>query len=130
MTQGPVVVDASVVVEYLVDLSLTQRAIDLFGILRDPEKDLELWAPDLIYAEVTSALRKLVRLKAIPAASGTRCIDRLTRLPITISGTAPLIVVNARRAPTGRELPIGCRILGDAERGGIEWLRRRPEYRR
>ncbi len=91
MIRGQIVIDASVVVEYLVELSLTRQASELFDVLRHPEEDLDLWAPDLIYAEVTSALRKLVRLRAIPATSGGRCVERLARLPITTTGTASLI---------------------------------------
>ncbi len=91
MIRGQIVIDASVVVEYLIELTLTRQASALFDVLRDPDEDLDLWAPDLIYAEVASAIRKLVRLKSIPAAAGGRCIERLARLPITTTGTASLI---------------------------------------
>ncbi len=91
MIRGQIVIDASVVVEYLVELTLTKKASELFDPLRDPNEELDLWAPDLIYAEVASALKKLVRLKAITASAGRRCVDRLKRLPITTTGTGPLI---------------------------------------
>lgn len=45
----------------------------------------------MIYSEVGSAIRKLVRLKSIPATAGGRCIARLPRLPITAPGTRSLI---------------------------------------
>jgi predicted nucleic acid-binding protein len=90
MIPGVLVVDASVVVEYLVELTLTREAKRLFDMLREPE-GMEFWAPDLIYPESVSALRKLVRSKAIPAAAGARAVDRLGRMPIAAVGTAALM---------------------------------------
>jgi predicted nucleic acid-binding protein len=86
-----VVVDASVVVEYLVELKLTREAKHLFNSLRETD-GIEFWAPDLLYPEAVSALRKLVGLGAIPAGAGTRAVDRLVRLPIAAAGTAALMV--------------------------------------
>lgn len=88
---GPVVIDASVAVEYLVDLGLAEPATRLFSQLVDPGANLELWAPDLIYAESTSALRKLVLRRAIPVAEGAKAIRRLVHLPIVATGTAALL---------------------------------------
>lgn len=50
MTDGPIVIDASVVVEYLVESPLTPFASRLFGRLLDTAVEVELWAPDLVYA--------------------------------------------------------------------------------
>lgn len=91
MISGVVVVDASVVVEYLVDLGLGQQASSLFAGLVDPESGLELWAPDLVYAESASALRKLVLHRAISAKAGEKALDRLLRLPLAATGTAALM---------------------------------------
>ena len=85
---GPVVVDASVAVEYLVRLSLTGPAQALFRTLVDGES--ELWAPDLVYPESVSAFRRLVRLKAIDGESASRAVDDLLRLPLMIAGTREL----------------------------------------
>ncbi|MFQ5665949.1 MAG: type II toxin-antitoxin system VapC family toxin [Candidatus Binatia bacterium] len=91
MISGPVVVDASVVVEYLVVLTHTDRATALFRRLTREETGFQLIAPDLIYPESVSAIRKLVRLRAIPPAAGAKAVDRLTRLPIAAAGTAELM---------------------------------------
>lgn len=56
---GPAVIDASAVVEYLVVLTHTDAATRLFHLAAD--RRVELWAPDLVYSESVSALRKLVR---------------------------------------------------------------------
>jgi predicted nucleic acid-binding protein len=88
---GPVVIDASVVVEYLVALKLTGEASRLFARLRDVDTQLELWAPDLIFPEVLSALRKLVWRRAIPARAGERAVEQLIRLPILASGSSALM---------------------------------------
>lgn len=89
MTSGPIVVDASVVVEYLVDLGQTDYADRVFR--RAANGDLNLWAPDLIYAECTSALRKLVVRKAIRTSAGARAVAQLERLPLRVTGTLPLL---------------------------------------
>lgn len=86
---GPVVVDASAVVEYLVVLTLTDAATRLFHLVADGR--VELWAPDLLYAECASAVRKLLQLGAVPAAPAKRAIEHLPRLPITATGTAALM---------------------------------------
>ena len=92
MIRGAVVIDASVVVEYLTVLTLTDEATRFFAGLADPDLDRELWAPDLIYPEVVSALRRLVRRKSIPSAAGERAVVQLTRLPISVVGMAGLML--------------------------------------
>lgn len=86
---GPVVIDASAVVEYLVVLTLTDAATRLFH--RAADGRVELWAPDLVYSEAVSALRKLVRLGALAEAPAKVAVDHLPRLPITATGTAALM---------------------------------------
>ena len=90
MIAGTAVVDASVVVEYLVELQLTEQATRFFaGLVAEPA--LEIWAPDLIYPETVSALRKLVQRRAIGADAGRSAVDRLVRLPLVATGTAGLM---------------------------------------
>jgi predicted nucleic acid-binding protein len=91
VSAGPVVVDASVVVEYLVALRFTRQARRFFAGLLDPDDALELWAPDLLYPEVVSALRKLVARRFLDAPAGERATEQLTRLPIMATGTAALM---------------------------------------
>ncbi|HVO24867.1 MAG TPA: type II toxin-antitoxin system VapC family toxin [Candidatus Margulisiibacteriota bacterium] len=91
MISGAVVVDASVVVEFLVDLGRARQAARVFSGLLAPERSLEIWAPDLVYAESASALRKLVQRKVIGVAAGTWAMQQLTRLPIMATGTAALM---------------------------------------
>jgi predicted nucleic acid-binding protein len=86
---GPVVADASVVVEYLVELSHAEAATKLFHLAADGRVDL--WAPDLVYTESVSALRKLVRLGAIPDAPATVAVGYLGQLPISATGSAALM---------------------------------------
>lgn len=87
--RGAVVVDASVAVEYLISSALTPHAQALVrGVV---DRDIELWAPDLLYAESVSALRKLSRLRAITLAEGQQAVEDLRRLPITTTGTRDLM---------------------------------------
>ena len=92
MISGVAVVDASLVVEYLVELRFAREATRFFAGLLAPDADLELWAPDLVYPEAVSALRKLVRLRAIGAEAGKRAVERLVRLPLVTTGTAGLMM--------------------------------------
>ena len=91
MISGPVVVDASVVVEYLVELGLSREASLLFGRLLAPDGPVQLWAPDLIFPESVLALRKLVARESIGPRAGDRAVSHLTRLPISATGTAGLV---------------------------------------
>lgn len=86
---GPVVIDASCVVEYLVSLTLTDAATRLFHLAG--RGNVELWAPDLVYSESVSALRKLVRLEALDAEPAERAVRQLVQLPLMIAGTAALM---------------------------------------
>jgi predicted nucleic acid-binding protein len=88
MIGGPWVVDASVVVEYLVELQLAPQARRVFA---EANTEADLWAPDLLFVECLSALRKLVGRKAITAKEGTRAAQWLHRLPIQITGSRPLV---------------------------------------
>jgi predicted nucleic acid-binding protein len=52
---------------------------------------IELWAPDLVYTESASALRKFVLRGELPLADAAVGIDRIVRLPLTIAGAATLL---------------------------------------
>lgn len=86
---GPVVIDASAVVEYLVVLTLTDAATRLFHLAAHGR--VEIWAPDLVYSESVSALRKLVQLGAVPGPPARLAVDQLVQLPIAATGTAALM---------------------------------------
>lgn len=90
MISGPMIIDASVAIEYLVKLRYTEKATRLFrSMLNDPA--IELWAPDLIYPEALSALRKLVKAGHLSQKSGTKAVDNLVRLPVSVVGAASLV---------------------------------------
>jgi predicted nucleic acid-binding protein len=61
------------------------------GLRPEAEGRVELWAPDLIFAETLSALRTLARTKAIAQAPANAASDHVTQLPISISGTVGLV---------------------------------------
>ncbi len=87
--RGPVVIDASVAVEYLVSSPLTPHAQALLRSV--VERDVELWAPDLLYVESVSALRKLSRLRAITPSEAHQAVEDLRLLPIATTGTRDLM---------------------------------------
>jgi predicted nucleic acid-binding protein len=96
-----VVVDASAVVEYLVEIVYSRQAREVIdAILPAPER--HLFAPDLIYPETMSALRNLIARRSITVAQGTEAIEDLKRLPIGVTPTV-LLVRDAweRRASVG-----------------------------
>lgn len=86
---GPVVIDASAVVEYLVVLTMTDSATRLFHLVAQGR--VELWAPDLVYSESASALRKLVQLGSLSRSAARLAVQHLVQLPITTTGTAALL---------------------------------------
>lgn len=88
---GRVVVDASVVVEALGDFTFPDSARRLMEAFADPDSDLELWAPDLVYPEAVSALRGLVLRGELAAEEAGRGIDLLLLLPLEVTGTAALL---------------------------------------
>lgn len=88
MSDADAVVDASVVLGYLVRSRSSEAASRLFA--RVAEDDLRLWAPDLIYAESLSGLRALVRRGALPAGAARRAAGWLPRLPLVTTGTRGL----------------------------------------
>lgn len=89
MIGGAVVVDASAVVEFLVRLRWADEALRLFRAAGDG--DVELIAPDLVFLETASALRKLVRRKSIDARSGSAAVAVLAKLPIRAIAVQQLV---------------------------------------
>jgi len=71
-----IVVDASVVVDKLAFRSVGER-VDTHLASAD-----SVWAPDLIYVEVSSALWRLVRGGELTARHARRALDQLRDLPI------------------------------------------------
>jgi predicted nucleic acid-binding protein len=53
--------------------------------------DIELWAPDLVYPESVSALRKLVARGALEPDDAQLGIERVIQFPLIVSSTAPLV---------------------------------------
>lgn len=89
MIGGKVVVDASVVVEYLVQLQWPVAARRLFRAMGNGS--VELLAPDLLFLETTSALRRLAMTKAIEPRAAKRAMTLLSHLPIRSMGTQQLL---------------------------------------
>ncbi len=89
MIRGAVVVDASTVVEFLVRLRWADEAERLFQAAGDG--DVDLIAPDIVFLESVSALRKLVVRKAIDAAAGGRAATMLGKLPIRAIAVQPFV---------------------------------------
>lgn len=71
----PWVVDASAMVEILLDTDRAPRVRAIFG-------NEELLAPDLINAEVVSSVRRLAAVGAIAGARADAAIDDLAEAPI------------------------------------------------
>ncbi len=76
-------------VEYLVGLSLTARARTLIRAVL--HQDVELRAPDLIFPECVSTLRKLAGLRAVTPAAAEEAAGHLHELPLTVAGTKDLV---------------------------------------
>jgi predicted nucleic acid-binding protein len=82
------VVDASAIVDLLVPPDAVRRDL-LIAELPDPAAP---WlAPDVLIFEVFAVLRRHVLRGAMTAASATRALQRLRRLPISLIPTAGLL---------------------------------------
>jgi predicted nucleic acid-binding protein len=79
-----VVVDASVVIKWLVPEIHSEAA----GRLLDGER--ELWAPDLLWAEVGNVVWKKWRLGELPAPTAVALLADFRRLPLSIHSSDPL----------------------------------------
>jgi predicted nucleic acid-binding protein len=73
-----IVVDASVVVKWLVPEIHSVAASRLL------EGDRELWAPDLVWAEIGNVIWKKWRQGELPATTATALLGDFRRLPLSI----------------------------------------------
>jgi len=78
------VVDASVAVRWLVQLPHSEEARALLS------QRYRLVAPDLLHAEVGSALTKLVRAKVLSQAEGIEAFEDFFRAPVRVSPAHPM----------------------------------------
>jgi predicted nucleic acid-binding protein len=82
----PVVVDASVIVEYLLGSHLGAAASKTIE-----DGDVDLHAPSLCDVEVVSALRGLVLSGKVPIARALEVLEDYTDLPLTRHSHVPLL---------------------------------------
>ena len=80
-----IVIDASAVVDVLTD---REPGV---AVALEMSEHKELWAPELMMVEVTSALWRLTRTGLLKAADADRAVARLGRLPVTLLGHRPLL---------------------------------------
>jgi predicted nucleic acid-binding protein len=83
------VLDASVVMEYLVDFGQVECATRVFRRLTH-EAEGALWVPDLVYPECVSVLRKLVALKKLTKSRARERVAQLLRLPVAVANSRAL----------------------------------------
>lgn len=79
------VLDASAVVDLLVDTASAAMVKQHLELADD------LFAPDLIYPEVTSALWRLVRSGEVTTSDADRAVDHLTSMPLEAVPMGPLV---------------------------------------
>ena len=80
-----IVVDASAMVELLLDTDLGRRIDTL--VLEAPARH----APHLLDVEVCQVLRRFARAKQVPTQRAIEAIDDLTAFPVQRHGHAPLM---------------------------------------
>jgi len=79
-----------VLVEYLVELDHADR-VRTFINRALSDRDVALAAPDLVFPEATSALRRLVRLQKINATEADWAATQLARFPLIAESSRGLI---------------------------------------
>ncbi len=89
LRSSTVVIDASVAVEFLLDMDLSAGAAWLFETAL--ERDVAIYAPDLLFVETASAIRRLRLAREISSAAAASAIAALARLPIAPVGAASLV---------------------------------------
>lgn len=93
---GSLVVDTSVVVKWFFDEPNTPQALELLAAFRDGRK--RALAPDLIYAEFTSAVWKRVVRKTLSVEDGAAIVETFEQLPLEISPPLRLLLPAYRLA--------------------------------
>lgn len=91
------VVDASVAVKLFIADALSPKAFALFALLGAPSSSSSsaaLYAPDLLYSEVASVLRRRALLSGYPHAR--RDVLRLYKIPFRVAPCRDLVVEAAR----------------------------------
>jgi predicted nucleic acid-binding protein len=88
--EGPVVLDASVVVEAVVRLTYPEQAREVFEAAASGA-NVELWAPDLVLPESASAIRSLVYRGDIDRSEADYAIESIAGMPLLVVGTRSLI---------------------------------------
>lgn len=83
------VLDASVVIEYLIELRWPNAATSVFRRALDGKT--QFWAPDLVFPETVSVIRRLLHQRIIDAKTAKRAIEWLPALPISIASCKPLV---------------------------------------
>jgi predicted nucleic acid-binding protein len=80
----PVVVDASALVELLVQTERAPAVLQAVGAT-------DMVAPDVVNTEVLSTLRRLERTGALPSRRAGQAVDDLTDAPLRRFSTLPLL---------------------------------------
>jgi predicted nucleic acid-binding protein len=80
-----VVVDASVAVKWLLPEAHSEAAARLL------RGDQDLWAPDLIWAEIGNVLWKKWRLGELSPETGAALLEDFRRFPLSIQDSEPLL---------------------------------------
>lgn len=83
------VIDASVIIKAYVPEILSEKAEEVMSRLNSGE--LELLAPDLIYAETGNILWKKRRLRELESAEVDEIVDAIAALPIIIEQSLPIM---------------------------------------
>jgi predicted nucleic acid-binding protein len=86
-----IVLDASVVVEMLLDMPLAQRALERIAAEATGDEPSQLFAPHLLDAEVAQVLRRLVLREELRDTRAQAALDDLERMPIVRQEHGPLI---------------------------------------
>lgn len=107
---NPLVVDASVVVKWFLPEALTEAALRVAG------RDYEFVAPDLLGAEVISALWKRQRRGELDGAEAAAIVEDFRRIAIVTLPLTPLLPSAFAIAAAAGHSPYDCLYLALAER--------------
>lgn len=83
--------DASVAAEAVGPFVYPAQAAAFLAAYAAEDSDLEVWAPDLVYPETLSVLRRHALSATLDPEDGARAIERLRTLPLQVVSTAGLL---------------------------------------